>query len=1295
MATTKKLTAAAAGVSTGSGGGGGGGGGGSGSSTLDISGASYANKSYDVSSQATFPSGVDFNPAGTKMIVSDFTTKKFFTYSLSTAWDVTTASYDGSSSDYALASAQGSLLSFCFGDNGTKLYNLDHNNAKYHQHTLTTAYDVSTASADSKSLHHFSTNEVPRGAAFKPDGTKFYIAAQNYTLYGDKPGIFEWDLSTAFDLSTASYNNFLELTNSANYTASGSNRTYGFSQIHFNSSGTQVFVQDTIATDIKQYDLTTAWDISSGSYANKNFDLSNEMGFPRGLAFDPDATKMYAVGNTNDTVYQYDTNGTWTLSSSGGGSATYVQDVFNISTYTGTGSAQSIVTNLDMATDGGLVWLKSRSAATDHQFYDTERGATKALKTGWPYSASVTNSTGLTSFNADGFSIGTHNVINDTTENYVGWSFKKHASFFDVQTWTGDGTNSRSIGHALNHDVGCIMIKSTSNSGNLDFWWVWHKDLSSNENNLNMSGAVNEEPNSAFPSTAPTTTDFYVSSASSTFFNTNGHTYVAYIFADNNGDGIFGANADQDIIRCGVYTGDGTSLRTIDVGFEAEFILTKRITNGGQYDHWKIHDQTRGMTASGTAETLYPNLVGAAQFFTYANWAQTDSSGWKTGASSNNYENVNGSKYIYIAIRKTMPVSSSGSSGGLNIEDVYSINRYAGTSATQTITNGVDLSTHGGAVLTARSDVTNSAARSVLTDTTRGATKEFDLGSSGAEATYNLSTFNTDGYTLSSGNYLQGNYSGYEYYSQTWRNADDFFAHGQYTGNGSTQAITHGLNGTVGMIWVKSSGNHWAFWHRGFAGTTSWNYLNLAYAKGSSNSVFGNNSSYVDPTSTEFTVGSDGKVNSNNTTYTYYVFAHNDGSTHGDDSNQDMIKCGTYTGNGDQYDGAMIDLGFRPQSIWITPKDYGDKRYMMNSLTGIPNEYAYNQYNPVWFTDSYGGRKTTNHWVKTENTGFQIRNNQLNYNNNEYIYMAIRRGNMGKPTDVTKVFKVDNVGESTPLPYYKSGFTTDMVITKSIASYITDWFVSTRDWPTQAVKTNSNAIGGNGPIAATGWDNNEGVGTATLNTSNNPGVAYLWKTARSFFDHHMYMGKGTGARTLNHDVQTIPEMVWVKRDTASHDWYVYHKDAHASSPEDYHLILNSDAAVTSSTIWDGTAPTASTIRVATSLNTNSANYIMFCFGTADGVSKVGGIAHTTGSNTVVDCGFSSGSSLVMLKRTDAAGNWLTYDSTRGIVSGNDSRLSLNSNALEVTNVDEIDPNSSGFEIGAALPTGNYIYYALA
>ena len=332
-----------------------------------------------------------------------------------------------------------------------------------------------------------------------------------------------------------------------------------------------------------------------------------------------------------------------------------VADVFNISTYTSSGAARSVVNDLDMATDGGMVWLKSQSVAQDHQLYDTNRGATKSLATGYPNTSEATNSTGLTAFNANGFTIGNHATINTSGEDYVAWSFKKQASFFDIQTWTGDGTNSRSLPHDLNHDVGCIMVKCTSDSTDIDQWWVWHKDLTSNSYNLTLSASTNEEANNVFHDSGPSSTHFYVSSASQSFAapptNGNGKTYVAYLFADNDGDGIFGTNADQDIIKCGVYTGDDTALRTIDIGFEAQFIITKKITTGGQYDHWKIHDTTRGMTETGTAATLYPTLTSAEQFFVGANWAQVNSAGWSTGAGQG-YENASGAKYIYIAIKK-------------------------------------------------------------------------------------------------------------------------------------------------------------------------------------------------------------------------------------------------------------------------------------------------------------------------------------------------------------------------------------------------------------------------------------------------------------------------------------------------------------------------------------------------------------------------------------------------------------------------------------------------------------------
>ena len=69
----------------------------------------------------------------------------------------------------------------------------------------------------------------------------------------------------------------------------------------------------------------------------------------------------------------------------------------------------------------------------------------------------------------------------------------------------------------------------------------------------------------------------------------------------------------------------------------------------------------------------------------------------------------------------------------------------------------------------------------------------------------------------------------------------------------------------------------------------------------------------------------------------------------------------------------------------------------------------------------------------------------------------------------------------------------------------------------------------------------------------------------------------------------------------------------------------------------------------------------YLFATLAGVSKVGGVTHS-GSSTDVDCGFSNGARFVMLKRTDALGDWYFWDSVRGIVAGNDPYLLLNTSA---------------------------------
>jgi hypothetical protein len=105
----------------------------------------------------------------------------------------------------------------------------------------------------------------------------------------------------------------------------------------------------------------------------------------------------------------------------------------------------------------------------------------------------------------------------------------------------------------------------------------------------------------------------------------------------------------------------------------------------------------------------------------------------------------------------------------------------------------------------------------------------------------------------------------------------------------------------------------------------------------------------------------------------------------------------------------------------------------------------------------------------------------------------------------------------------------------------------------------------------------------------------------------------------------------------------------------------------------------------------------YLFATADGVSKVGSFSHTNGGgDTNVDCGFSSGARLVMCKRASDTGSWYLFDSARGIVSGNDPHLELNSSGAEVTGSDVIDPLNAGFTVTSGfLSSGTYIFWAIA
>ena len=128
--------------------------------------------------------------------------------------------------------------------------------------------------------------------------------------------------------------------------------------------------------------------------------------------------------------------------------------------------------------------------------------------------------------------------------------------------------------------------------------------------------------------------------------------------------------------------------------------------------------------------------------------------------------------------------------------------------------------------------------------------------------------------------------------------------------------------------------------------------------------------------------------------------------------------------------------------------------------------------------------------------------------------------------------------------------------------------------------------------------------------------------------------------------------------------------------------------------------TSTTFSIDSGACSSGENWVFYLFASCPGVSKVGSYTGT-GTTLSIDCGFKAGARFVLIKRTDSTGDWYVWDTARGIVSGDDPYLLLNSAAAEVTNTDYIDPLSSGFQISSTAPAainasgGSFIFLAIA
>jgi DNA-binding beta-propeller fold protein YncE len=291
--------------------------------------------SFSVSAQDTGPQGMCFSPDGTKFYVVSNASDAVNEYSMSTAWDITTASHVQTQS---IITNSPSALGVFFKPDGTRMYIAEGSNNDIVEYSLSTAWDVSTISYVQK----FSiVTQSPGGqdVFFKPDGTSFFV------MCASNDSVNEYSMSTAWDISTASYVQSFNV--NAQETApiglwfdahgglmficgTGTDSVYqyhlggfyvgaqeasplGFT---FKDDGTKMYLCGLSGDDVNEYNLSTAWDVSSASYSQV-FSVATQENTPESIVFKPDGTAFYIVGAGSDRVNQYNLSTAWDVSTAG------------------------------------------------------------------------------------------------------------------------------------------------------------------------------------------------------------------------------------------------------------------------------------------------------------------------------------------------------------------------------------------------------------------------------------------------------------------------------------------------------------------------------------------------------------------------------------------------------------------------------------------------------------------------------------------------------------------------------------------------------------------------------------------------------------------------------------------------------------------------------------------------------------------------------------------------------------------------------------------------------------------
>ena len=656
---------------------------------------------------------------------------------------------------------------------------------------------------------------------------------------------------------------------------------------------------------------------------------------------------------------------------------------FNTVLYDGTSATQSI-TGVGFQPD--FVWIKRRDGVENHYWQDSSRGSTQQIYSNLT-NAQFNETTAVTSFDSDGFTMGSYNGINNSGESYVAWCWKLNGGTTSSNTdgsitstvqvnskigisivqYTGTQANA-TVGHGLGVAPSLVITKAL---GAANGWpTLVQADSSTRYDGLRLNEAgLNNSGNGAgfFQNTTPTNSVFYLGNSDES--NRNATATIAYCFAEVAGFSSIGG-----------YSGNGSDNGPIiNTGFEPAWLMIKVVT--GSADGWFMVDNKRD-TSNPRAVRVFANSdVGdaeesGAQVDFFSNGFQLRGSGGGQGQT-----NKSGSTYVYIAFASdpsTAPV----------LANSFTTNLYTGNGGTKILGTGFGPSL-------AWLKIRNNSASHSLTNLVRGNNLVLQANEVSAEASGTISLTST-GIDIGSSNALRNGLLN-QYVAWSWQgnsvpsiNTDGSiqsrvsanqaagFSVVGWTGTGSAGTLGHGLTSAPELIIVKDGTNayNWYAYSTATGSNIGWEGLNTTNASFAA-------SSQMTTTNTLITdVPSVASLNTSGANMVIFAFHSVSG----------FSKIGSYTGNGSS--NSITGLGFQPDFVMIRSTGsaswgmYDSERTVsVGTNPGTANARPYLLANT---NGAENGAVSANIDLDSDGFSMNTSSGDLNTNTQTYVYMAFK-----------------------------------------------------------------------------------------------------------------------------------------------------------------------------------------------------------------------------------------------------------------------------------------------------------------